>query len=114
MSLIQVAAGTACQAPIAGPLADSFGRIHSDLRVSVTDRCNIRCFYCMPEQGATFSPVSSLLNFRQIVHFVSVVLPLGIRKIRLTGGEPLLRPKLPDLIAGLNQLTGIKDLALTT
>jgi GTP 3',8-cyclase len=93
---------------------DSFGRIHSDLRVSVTDRCNIRCFYCMPEHGATFAPVASLLSFQQITRFVSIALPLGIRKIRLTGGEPLLRPKLPDLIGAFAQLQGIKDLALTT
>jgi cyclic pyranopterin phosphate synthase len=93
---------------------DTFGRVHSDLRISVTDRCNIRCFYCMPEHGAKFSPAPSLLNFRQIVRFVSTALPLGISKIRLTGGEPLLRPKLPDLIAALNELKGIRDLALTT
>src|SRR5690242_3349933 len=99
---------------MAGPLVDSFGRVHSDLRISVTDRCNIRCFYCMPEHGATFSPVSSLLSFQQITRFVATALPLGIRKIRLTGGEPLLRPKLPDLIAAVNQLQGIRDLALTT
>jgi GTP 3',8-cyclase len=114
MSLVQLAPTFVPQPPLSGPLADSFGRIHSDLRISVTDRCNIRCFYCMPEQGAQFSPVSSLLSFQQIIRFVSTALPLGIRKIRLTGGEPLLRPKLPDLIAGLNELHGIKDLALTT
>jgi GTP 3',8-cyclase len=114
MSLVHLGNAPAFQPPISGPLADSFGRIHSDLRISVTDRCNIRCFYCMPEHGATFSPVSSLLSFQQIIRFVSTALPLGIRKIRLTGGEPLLRPKLPDLIADLNQLADIKDLALTT
>jgi cyclic pyranopterin phosphate synthase len=96
------------------PLIDTFGRIHSDLRISVTDRCNIRCFYCMPETGAEFLPVRGLLGFEQILRFVSVVLPLGIDKIRLTGGEPLLRPKLPELIAGLSGLHGIRDLALTT
>jgi GTP 3',8-cyclase len=114
MSLVQLAPALVPQPPLSGPLTDSFGRIHSDLRISVTDRCNIRCFYCMPEHGATFSPVSSLLSFQQITRFVSTALPLGIRKIRLTGGEPLLRPRLPDLIAALSQLHGIKDLALTT
>jgi cyclic pyranopterin phosphate synthase len=68
----------------------------------------------MPETGAKFAPVSSQLTFQQITRFVSTALPLGIRKIRLTGGEPLLRPKLPELIGALNQLSGIKDLALTT
>jgi cyclic pyranopterin phosphate synthase len=114
MSLVQLSPVSVAQPPLSGPLTDTFGRVHSDLRISVTDRCNIRCFYCMPEHGATFSPVSSLLSFQQITRFVATALPLGIRKIRLTGGEPLLRPKLPDLIAAVNQLQGIKDLALTT
>jgi cyclic pyranopterin phosphate synthase len=96
------------------PLVDSFERTHSDLRISVTDRCNIRCFYCMPEDGAEFAPIRQLLTFAQITRFVEAALPLGLRKIRLTGGEPLLRPKLPDLIATLNSLAGISDLALTT
>jgi GTP 3',8-cyclase len=100
--------------PVAGPLADTFGRVHSDLRISVTDRCNIRCFYCMPETGAEFAPLSSLLSFEQIVKFVSAALPLGINKIRLTGGEPLLRPKLPDLVASFSEFPAIRDLALTT
>ncbi len=99
---------------IAGRLVDSFGRIHSDLRISVTDRCNIRCFYCMPEEGAEFAPVSRLLSFSQITRFVQAALPLGLRKIRLTGGEPLMRPKLPELIASLIEFRSIKDLALTT
>jgi len=95
-------------------LVDSFGRLHSDLRISITDRCNIRCFYCMPEHGAEFMPIRSQLSFAEIRRFVEASLPLGIRKIRLTGGEPLLRPKLPDLIASLSELAGIQDLALTT
>ncbi len=100
--------------PLAGSLADSYGRIHSDLRISVTDRCNIRCFYCMPEHGAQFAPVRSLLTFDQIARFVSTAVPLGLSKIRLTGGEPLLRPKLPDLAAAIASTKGIRDLALTT
>ncbi len=96
------------------PVTDTFGRVHSDLRISVTDRCNIRCFYCMPEKGATFQPVSQLLSFDQIVRFVQTAVPLGFRKIRLTGGEPLLRPNLPDLIAQLTAIPQIRDLALTT
>ncbi|MGA8027010.1 MAG: GTP 3',8-cyclase MoaA [Bryobacteraceae bacterium] len=112
--LVQLAPRFPPQAPVLGPLIDSFGRLHSDLRISVTDRCNIRCFYCMPELGAEFSPISSLLSFPQILRFVSAALPLGISKIRLTGGEPLLRPRLPDLIAALGEFNGIRDLALTT
>lgn len=95
-------------------LVDTFGRLHSDLRISVTDRCNIRCFYCMPEKGAEFAPISSFLTFGQIERLVRVAVPLGIRKIRLTGGEPLLRPKLPRLVSALSRIDGIQDLALTT
>jgi cyclic pyranopterin phosphate synthase len=93
---------------------DSFGRVHSDLRISVTDRCNIRCFYCMPEEGAQFAPGSALLSFDEVDRFIQAALPLGITKIRLTGGEPLLRPRLNELIARLCQRTGLRDLALTT
>jgi cyclic pyranopterin phosphate synthase len=100
--------------PLAGPLIDKFGRVHSDLRISVTDRCNIRCFYCMPEAGAKFAPSSSLLSFEQITKFVAAALPLGINKIRLTGGEPLMRPRLPALVAALSRFPAIRDLALTS
>ena len=95
-------------------LTDTFGRVHSDLRISLTDHCNIRCFYCMPETGAEYAPLRSQLSFEQIVRFVAAALPLGITKIRLTGGEPLLRPKLPALIEELAKLKGLRDLALTT
>ena len=95
-------------------MADTFGRIHSDLRISVTDRCNIRCFYCMPETGAEFEPIRSLLSFKQIVRFVETAAPLGFRKIRLTGGEPLLRANLPQLIEAIAGVPGVNDLALTT
>ena len=101
-------------APRSGPLLDSFGRVHSDLRISVTDRCNIRCFYCMPEEGAEFAPRSSLLSFDEIERFIQAALPLGITKIRLTGGEPLLRPRLSELIGRLSDHARLRDLALTT
>jgi cyclic pyranopterin phosphate synthase len=112
--LVQISRAVLPQAPISGPLVDSYGRIHSDLRISLTDRCNIRCFYCMPEQGAEFAPLSSFLTFAQIRRFVSVAVGLGISKVRLTGGEPLLRPRLPELITELSTVPGIRDLALTT
>lgn len=111
---VQLGAEIATELPLSGPLTDTFGRIHSDLRISLTDRCNIRCFYCMPETGAEFTPARALLSFEEIVRFVKVVGPLGIDKVRLTGGEPLLRAKLPDLIAGLVRLHSLRDLALTT
>ncbi len=101
-------------APFSGPVIDTFGRTHSDLRISVTDRCNIRCFYCMPETGAEFQPISRLLTFEQIHRFAKTAAAIGFRKVRLTGGEPLLRPRLPELIGELTQIQGIDDLALTT
>src|ERR1700749_2586616 len=94
-------------------LIDSFGRVHNNLRISVTDRCNIRCVYCMPEV-VTFLPRESLLTFEEIERFVRVAAGLGIDKIRLTGGEPLVRRDLPTLIAKLAAIPGIKDVGLTT
>ena len=73
------------------PLVDGFGRIHDNLRISVTDRCNIRCFYCMPEDGVKFEPREQVLTFEEMERFVRVAVSLGVRKLRLTGGEPLLR-----------------------
>jgi cyclic pyranopterin phosphate synthase len=96
------------------PLIDTFGRIHDNLRISVTDRCNIRCFYCMPESGVKFQPREQILSFEEIERFVRVAVGLGVRKLRLTGGEPLLRRDLPDLIRRLIAIEGVQDLALTT
>ena len=96
------------------PLVDSFHRVHDNLRISVTDRCNIRCFYCMPETGVTFVERSEILDFEEIERFVRVAAGLGIRKLRVTGGEPLLRRDLPVLIGRLARIPGIQDLALTT
>ena len=84
-----------------GPLVDSYGRVHDDLRISVTDRCNLRCVYCMPEHGMTFLPRSALLSFDEIVRVARVARDLGVTSIRLTGGEPLVRRGLPDLVARL-------------
>src|SRR5258707_8701994 len=94
-------------------LTDSFGRRHNNLRVSVTDRCNLRCTYCMPEE-VVFRDKSELLSFEEMAHFVRVAVPLGIDKIRLTGGEPLLRRGLPELVRMLAAIPGIRDLGLTT
>lgn len=94
-------------------VSDSFGRIHSDLRISVTDRCNLRCSYCMPENGAKFVSNTSLLTFSEIESFVDTAVELGFNKLRITGGEPLLRPNLPDLVASL-AVKPLDDLALTT
>ncbi|MBI2805598.1 MAG: GTP 3',8-cyclase MoaA [Planctomycetes bacterium] len=96
-----------------GPLSDTFGRIHNNLRISVTDRCNLRCTYCMAED-VVFMDKKELLTFEEIHRFVEIVAPLGIDKIRLTGGEPLLRRDLARLIAMLREVPGIKDIGLTT
>jgi GTP 3',8-cyclase len=96
-----------------GKLIDTFGRVHNNLRISVTDRCNLRCTYCMPED-VTFRPKDELLTFEEIAHFVRVAAPLGINKVRLTGGEPLVRRDLHKLVALLAGIPGIVDLGLTT
>ena len=96
------------------PLTDKFGRIHDNLRISVTDRCNIRCFYCMPEEGVQFTDRAEILSFEEIERFVRAAVPLGVTKLRLTGGEPLVRRDLPRLIERLVVIPGIRDIALTT
>src|SRR5260370_42132961 len=96
----------------ANRLIDTFGRVHNNLRISVTDRCNIRCVYCMPEE-VTFLPRQSLLTFEEIERFVRAVVPLGINKLRLTGGEPLVRRDDPQLVANLAAIEGSTDIVLT-
>jgi cyclic pyranopterin phosphate synthase len=96
------------------PLIDTFGRVHTNLRISVTDRCNIRCFYCMPAENVQFMDRSELLTFEEIERFVRVAVPLGLRKIRLTGGEPLVRRNLHILVQKLAAIEGIDDIGLTT
>lgn len=95
-------------------LVDRFGRIHRSLRISLTDRCNIRCQYCMPAGRVDFLPTSDLLTFEQIQRVVAALAPAGIEKIRLTGGEPLVRPEVERLIALLREVEGIERIALTT
>ncbi len=96
------------------PLVDTFGRQHNNLRISVTDRCNIRCFYCMPADNVQFMNRSELLTFEEIERFVRVAAGLGINKLRLTGGEPLVRRDLPELIRRISKVEGITDIGLTT
>ena len=95
-------------------LFDRFGRVHTNLRISITDRCNIRCFYCMPLESVQFVPREELLTYEEIERFVRVVAALGVNKIRLTGGEPLVRKDVPELVGRLARVPGIEDLALTT
>ena len=95
-------------------LIDPFGREHDYLRISVTDQCNLRCLYCMPEEGMEFMPQDKLLKFEEITDVVRVGAKLGIKKLRITGGEPLVRPGLDRLIADLAAIPGIEDISLTT
>ena len=95
------------------PIVDTFGRVHTSLRVSVTDRCNIRCFYCMPE-FVKFMPQDQVLTFEEIVRVIRVVASHGVQRIRLTGGEPLVRSQLSTLIKMIHSIDGIEEVALTT
>ena len=95
-------------------ILDQFNRPLRNIRVSVTDRCNLRCSYCMPEQDYVWLPREDILHFEEIERLVDVFLDLGVDKVRLTGGEPLLRRNLPDLVSRLARRTKLMDLALTT
>ncbi|MET0911955.1 MAG: GTP 3',8-cyclase MoaA [Acidimicrobiales bacterium] len=98
---------------MAQPLVDSFGRVHRDLRISVTDRCNFRCVYCMPEEGMDWTPRDELLTFEEIERIARVLVDrFSFDSIRLTGGEPTVRARLPVLVQKLSAL-GV-DLAMTT
>ena len=95
-------------------MRDSFGREIHDLRISITDRCNLRCVYCMPAEGAGFEPRERLLRFEEIITVVRAAASLGVAKVRLTGGEPTVHPHLLDLVRDVAAIAGVKDLALTT
>ena len=96
------------------PLMDAHGREITDLRVSVTDRCNFRCRYCMPAEGMPWLAREEILSFEEIERVVRVLAGAGIRDVRLTGGEPLARKDFPKLVSKLARIEGIRDLALTT
>jgi cyclic pyranopterin phosphate synthase len=96
------------------PLEDAHGRVISDLRVSVTDRCNFRCRYCMPAEGMPWIAREEILSFEEIERLVRLLVDLGVRDVRLTGGEPLVRREFPALVARLRGVAGIEDLSLTT
>ncbi|OYX54567.1 MAG: GTP 3',8-cyclase MoaA [Micrococcales bacterium 32-70-13] len=104
-------------APSEGALVDRFGRAHRDLRISLTDRCSLRCTYCMPEQGNEWLAKSSVLTVDEIIQVASVAAAAGITTFRLTGGEPLLRPDVVDIVrrlARINVASGAVDVAMTT
>ena len=95
-------------------LVDTYGRTVSNIRISVTDRCNYRCTYCMPEQGMTWMRKDKLLTYEEIARVSRIFSSLGVRKIRLTGGEPLMRRDLWRLVEMVRAVSGIEDIALTT
>lgn len=95
-------------------LVDSFGRLHTYLRISLTERCNLRCQYCMPAEGVELTPHSNLLTQNEIVHLANLFVSSGVNKIRLTGGEPTVRKDIEDICLQLSSLKGLKTLAMTT
>jgi GTP 3',8-cyclase len=117
-SLVQLGGGTPDvprhEIPESGPMRDGFGRRIEYLRISVTDKCNLRCVYCMPEEGLPWLRRDELLSFEEIAQIVREMADLGLRRVRLTGGEPLVRRDLPRLVRQLRQIPGIEDIALST
>src|SRR6202165_1160981 len=96
------------------PLRDGHGRLIGDLRVSVTDRCNFRCQYCMPAEGLPWLERSEILSFEEITRLVSLLAAMGVHDVRLTGGEPLVRRHFPQLVEMLSALEDVHDLSVTT
>ena len=95
-------------------LRDQFGRNIEYLRISVTDRCNFRCLYCMPVEGLSWLPKADILSYEEIARVVTQLAPLGLRRLRITGGEPTIRPELPKLIEMLRAVPAVEDIALST
>lgn len=95
-------------------LVDQFGRRIEYLRISVTDRCNFRCLYCMPSEGLEWLPKHDILSYEEIAAIVGQLAPLGLRRVRITGGEPTIRPQLERLITMVRAVAGIEDIALST
>src|SRR5215208_2848286 len=95
-------------------LQDKYGRTIRDLRISVTDKCNFRCFYCIPDEDIVWKRKQDLLTYEEIILISEVAVGMGVEKLRLTGGEPLLRKDIEFLIERLAKIAGVRDLAMTT
>src|SRR5674476_957968 len=93
---------------------DRFDRNLNYLRISVTDRCNLRCIYCMPEEGIKLFPHEEILTFNEIAEFTKVAVSKGVTKVRITGGEPLVRKGITALVSMISDIIGIEDLSMTT
>src|SRR5438309_7846490 len=100
--------------PAAGPLLDTYGRIGNDLRVSVTDRCNFRCVYCMPAEGLQWLPKDEILTFEELTRLLSIFVSLGVRSLKVTGGEPTVRADLPKLVGMFREVGPDLDISITT
>ncbi|XP_020873889.1 GTP 3',8-cyclase, mitochondrial, partial [Arabidopsis lyrata subsp. lyrata] len=100
--------------PVSDMLIDSFGRLHTYLRISLTERCNLRCQYCMPSEGVELTPKPQLLSQSEIVRLAGLFVSAGVNKIRLTGGEPTIRNDIEEICLQLSSLKGLKNLAITT
>nr|WP_310394907.1 GTP 3',8-cyclase MoaA [Hymenobacter sp.] len=107
-------AAPALATPVVSPLFDQHGRPLEYLRLAVTDRCNLRCFYCMPAEGIQYLPKHELLSYEEMLRLTGLLATLGVRKVRLTGGEPFVRRDLVPFMERLADLPGIEDLSLTT
>jgi cyclic pyranopterin phosphate synthase len=100
--------------PSAGPLVDTFGRVADDLRISVTDRCNFRCTYCMPAEGLAWLPKTEILTFEELTRLLAIFVGLGVRSLKVTGGEPTVRADLPTLVRMFRDVGPELDISMTT
>jgi cyclic pyranopterin phosphate synthase len=105
---------TAAAAPPEGPLVDTFGRVADDLRISVTDRCNFRCTYCMPAEGLAWLPKAELLTFEELTRLLGIFVGLGVQSLKVTGGEPTVRTDLPTLVRMFRGVGPDLDISITT
>ena len=95
-------------------LVDGFGRVHRDLRISLTDHCNLRCTYCMPAEGVPWLPRNTLLSVTELMRIVEIAVAEGVTEVRLTGGEPLLRPDIVDVVSAINSIHNAPEISITT
>ena len=100
--------------PSTGPLVDTFGRVADDLRISVTDRCNFRCTYCMPAEGLAWLPKTEILTFEELTRLLAIFVGLGVRSLKVTGGEPTVRADLPTLVGMFREVGPELDISMTT
>lgn len=114
VSPIRLFPSGAATAPFAGTAIDAYGRAMTYLRISLTDRCNFRCLYCMPAIGMKFQPRDEHLSDDELLRLVGLFARTGVTKIRLTGGEPTIRPRLVELVRGIKSFPGIEELSMTT